>query len=749
MKVVEIREESELRSLQSGWQALLRDSGSNTVFLTWEWVTAWWSAYGTPGALRILAAIDEKGVLRGIAPLRSEPARRYGQTVPALRFIGDGSNDSDYLDCIASASHEREVIEALRRYWSQQLLHGTVLMLNEMPETSPNLPWLRGMASANGILWTESDVPCGTVKLPPSWEDYLALLRPRFRTKVRSALRNLESRPEVQFGFCQTPEQVRSLLPVLFDLHTRRWRQDGKPGVFGGERKRDFYSALSNLLLERGWLRFSWLKWNDRVLACQYGFTYAGTYSQLQEGYEPAAEHCNPGIGLRAWTIREFIHAGLREYDFLGGVGRHKTDWGAEVKRSKKMLVAGDTWKNRLFSNGPEWEERGRELARRLVPEKMLIARRARIERQSANPLEHGQNGHATGSAAKDWLRQAAANCYFYSQLPRLMRPLRDRYQLSVESTGNRRRISWSRRTECSARILYYHRVNDDNDPFFQSISTSVFDREMRYVARHYKVVSMSEVQEHLRNNSREMVVAVTFDDGYQDNYRNAFPILQRYGLPATIFLTTGSIDTGEPLWFERLALALKTTTREFVDLDIDIPRRLWLRTEAERLDANGRIFGILRALPDPERRQCLETILRQLAAVDDGARRNKMLSWDQVRLMKAHGIDFGGHTVTHPFISKMARQEVLAEVSGCKRRIEQELQLPVDYFAYPNGREEDFGMWNKELIRAAGYRAALTTIWGMNYRSTDPMELRRGGPWETSPPLFAYKLDWYQLMND
>src|ERR1035441_4199875 len=118
-------------------------------------------------------------------------------------------------------------------------------------------------------------------------------------------------------------------------------------------------------------------------------------------------------------------------------------------------------------------------------------------------------------------------------------------------------------------------------------------------LARHYRVVSMSEVLEHLESNSKEIVLAVTFDDGYQDNYHNAFPILQRYGLPATIFLTTGSIDTGEPLWFERLALALKTTTREFVDLDIDIPRRLWLRTEAERLNANGQIFGILRALPD------------------------------------------------------------------------------------------------------------------------------------------------------
>jgi peptidoglycan/xylan/chitin deacetylase (PgdA/CDA1 family)/CelD/BcsL family acetyltransferase involved in cellulose biosynthesis len=750
MKVVEIREESELRGMKSAWDALLGDSASNTIFLTWEWVTAWWGAYGEPGTLRILAAIDTEGVVQGIAPLRSEPARKYGQAFPALRFVGDGSNDSDYLDCIVSASHEREVSEAFRGYWREPLRGGTLLMLNEVPETSPNLPWLRDLASAGKTIRTESDVPCGTVKLPRTWEDYLAMLKPRFRTKVRSGLRNLENRPEVQFGFCETLEQARNLLPVLFDLHTRRWLQNGKPGVFGWDKKRDFYSKLSATLLDRGWLRFSWLKWNGQVLACQYGFSYSGTYSQLQEGYEPAAEHWNPGIGLRAWSIREFIQQGLGEYDFLGGVGRHKTDWAAEVKHSKKILIAGDTWKNRVFLNGPEWEERGRELARRLVPEKVLAARRDRIEREILAAAQPSRNGHTSESAGDGWLREAAANCYFYSPLPRLMRPLRNRYRLSVGSNGNGRKVSWSRRTETSARILYYHRVNDDHDPFFAAISTDLFDRQMRYVARHYKnVVSMSQLLEHLESGSTETVLAVTFDDGYRDNYHNAFPILQRYGLPATIFLTTGSIDTGEPLWFEVLALALKTTTREFVDLDIDIPRRVWIRTEAERLAANGSIFAILRTLPDSDRRQWLDQILRQLGAGNDGARKDKMLTWDQVRLMKAQGIDFGGHTVTHPFISKLTREQVMSEVSGCKRRIEDELQLPVEYFAYPNGREEDFGVWNKELIRAAGYRAAVTTIWGTNYRSTDLMALRRGGPWEPSVPLFAYKLDWYQLIDD
>ncbi|MGA7238031.1 MAG: polysaccharide deacetylase family protein [Bryobacteraceae bacterium] len=350
---------------------------------------------------------------------------------------------------------------------------------------------------------------------------------------------------------------------------------------------------------------------------------------------------------------------------------------------------------------------------------------------------------------AINWKQKIAAECYFRSPLPAMIQPVRERYRLSISSAAGRRRFSFRRRNEASARILYYHRVNDDNDPFFPAISTELFEQEMRFLRRRYTVVPLAELLERLTGETAKPVVAITFDDGYRDNFQNAFPILERYSLPATIFLTTGTIDDGEALWFETLALACKRTSREFHDLEIGSGERLWMRTEAERLRANERIFAILRTLPDAERRRCLALILRQLTTKDDGELKDRMLTWNQVRFMQSRGIDFGGHTVTHPFLSRMTSEGFLWEVSECKRRIEEEIQLPALHFAYPNGREEDFGAANKELIRKVGYRAAVTTIWGTNYGSTDPMELRRGGPWEPSAAQFAYKLDWYQLVND
>jgi peptidoglycan/xylan/chitin deacetylase (PgdA/CDA1 family)/CelD/BcsL family acetyltransferase involved in cellulose biosynthesis len=734
MRLEEVRGEARLHELRNSWNAVLSQSASDTIFLTWEWITAWWQAYGNPEDLRILAAWDEREVLRGLAPLRSQSERRYGQVVSTLRFIGDGSFDSDYLDFIAARGYEERVFECFRSHWAWELREGTVIALNEVPDSSCFLPMLKGLSAAGETSWKDSDVPCAIVRLPGSWQAYLGRLKPRFRTKIRSVLQNMEHRPEVRFGCCRTREDVHRLLPVLFDLHQRRWATDGEPGVFRCEKKRAFYVALSDLLLDRESLSFTWLEFNGNVLACQYGFLYQGTYYHLQEGYEPEAEHWNVGIALRAWGMREFIGQGVREYDFLGGVSRHKSDWGAEVKHSKRIELVPRNRHTLLWTSVARCESRARSAVKALIPPAVLARRKARMERrQTASNRGPGQ------SAAFQVASTAAANAYYYLGLPAVTRGLYSSYEWCPEGFRKRR--------QASGRVFCYHRVNDRNDPFLPATPTGVFEEEIRYVARHHRVVSLTEMLHRLEDGPAEPVIAVTFDDGYRDNFENAFPILERYGVPATIFLATGIIDSGESLWFERLAESFKRTDRDFIDIEFGIPRRFWLRTESERLDSNRSVLDLLRKLPDSERRCKLDDLLKVMP-VECPPERFEMLTWDQIRRMKACGIDFGGHTVTHPYLSRVPAEAARWEVAECKRRIEEETQAAVHYFAYPNGQPDDVGLEHAEMLHCVGYRAAMTTLWGLNYHSTDRMRLRRGGPWERHPAMFASKLDWYQFRN-
>src|SRR5574341_604156 len=91
--------------------------------------------------------------------------------------------------------------------------------------------------------------------------------------------------------------------------------------------------------------------------------------------------------------------------------------------------------------------------------------------------------------------------------------------------------------------VLTYHRVNDDGDPFFAAVPTAVFEREIAYIARTYQVLTVEELADRTRRGDLPRnALAITFDDGYRDNFTHAAPILARYGLPATVFLATGFI---------------------------------------------------------------------------------------------------------------------------------------------------------------------------------------------------------------
>ena len=655
MNVAEIRDRAGWESLKPIWNGLLDASTAATTFLTWEWLTAWWSAYGSPDDLRILTASDDSGIIRGIAPLRRETIRRYGQKFCTLAFIGDGSNDSDYLDFIIAPGFEERVIDAWLRHTRADLERGVILRLNDIPAASPNVAILR--QRAEGQLWHEEAVHCATIQLPDDWAEYLNRLRPRFRTKVRSVLRQLETRNDVRFAFCDQESQLERLLPALFDLHTRRWNHDGRPGVFGWDKKRQFYHELTSRLLQQGSLRLScgWSGaaafWPAQVRIRPRALlpSLAGRLRPRRGTLESRCRNFAPGRFARCWG------PDCASTDFLAGVGRHKTDWGAEIKESRRVLVATRTYKNLLFCRAPEWRERAAATAKRVLPDRLLTMRQALPDRHAAQ---------ATIAASRELVRRAAARCYFHLGMPAAAQRLRKRYQLSISPAGRRPRISWTERREPAGRIFCYHRVNDDHDPFFPSMPVEIFERQLRFVTQRYKVVSLTDLIAHLDSGSPETVVAVTFDDGYQDNYRNAFPILQRYGVPATIFLTTGCIDSGEPLWFERLAEAVKTTAKEYVDLEIDLPRRFWMRTGEERLRSARALFDLLRQVRNDQRQAHLASLLRDLGASKSEHRDDVMLTWDQVRRMAPHNVDFGGHTVTHPLLSRVPQEQVGWEVS-------------------------------------------------------------------------------------
>jgi peptidoglycan/xylan/chitin deacetylase (PgdA/CDA1 family) len=294
--------------------------------------------------------------------------------------------------------------------------------------------------------------------------------------------------------------------------------------------------------------------------------------------------------------------------------------------------------------------------------------------------------------------------------------------------------------------ILTFHRVNDDDDPFMPSLPTAVFAGHMAHIARHYRVLTVEDLAARLQGGRvPRNALAITFDDGYRDNLTHAAPILKRLGLPATIFLVTGHIDTPRALWFDHLAMAFKSASVRRVELADG--RLLSLGSVSNRLTALDAALALLKRLPDDERSASIEGLIASLRPNPERPKR-LMLSWDEVSALRGLGFSIGAHTVTHPILSRLTPARASEEIQGSKISIEKVLGEPVRAFAYPNGRPDDYNETVTQLVHDAGFTCALTTRRGLNDTDTPVLELRRGGPWEHHLPTYALKLAYYSAMG-
>lgn len=311
-------------------------------------------------------------------------------------------------------------------------------------------------------------------------------------------------------------------------------------------------------------------------------------------------------------------------------------------------------------------------------------------------------------------------------------------------SRGLTTAAGWARRDPAFP-ILTYHRVNDNRDPFFAAMPTTVFERQVQHLARHYAVLPVEELADRMRAGAvPRNAAAITFDDGYRDTLTHAAPILAGYGLPATVFLATGFIGATEVPWYDRLGAAFKLSPRSSVIAPSG--EDLTLETVEDRVRALAQTQTYLKTLPEEQFRRAFARLLEGLGSTERQSAKNAMLSWDDVHALRGLGFRIGAHTVTHPILSRITAERVRAEVLGSREMIQGACGAPPRAFAYPNGRPADYTSAVVDVVREAGFSCAVTTRFGLNTERTSPWELRRGQPWEEHLPTFALKLAWYRM---
>jgi phosphatidylinositol alpha-1,6-mannosyltransferase len=288
--------------------------------------------------------------------------------------------------------------------------------------------------------------------------------------------------------------------------------------------------------------------------------------------------------------------------------------------------------------------------------------------------------------------------------------------------------------------VLLFHKVPVHADPLAPGeLNLARFEQMLDLVGANANVLPLSEASAALeRGTLPARAVALTFDDGYAEWIDNVAPALLRRGMPATFFITTGQFEGGV-LWHERILAAVRALPAQGAQL----PAGMALFSN---LDAPGCRQRLVEQLQERLKYAPLNQRLDAIAQLESQACRPLLLppGFDatSVRTLHSKGFEIGAHTVHHPILNECTAQQARAEIADCKAELEGIIGGPVHAFAYPNGRPgRDFSHEHVAMVKAAGYRTAVTTSIGVARTGTDPFQLPRFTPWGLSDDRMAFQL--------
>ncbi len=276
--------------------------------------------------------------------------------------------------------------------------------------------------------------------------------------------------------------------------------------------------------------------------------------------------------------------------------------------------------------------------------------------------------------------------------------------------------------------ILMFHKIGNEDDPLALTIAPSIFDQILTELKKRSEIVAL----ESLFDQDQNLIVddkvkfAITFDDGYRDNYDKAFPILEKHNVPATIYLSYGHLEGDYYFWYEKLILGLQYTDHQFIDLE-DLGSEKFKLENLEDINRTVKNLNLwLKTFTDKDRLEKLKIILSRLEVDNTEENVSPMLSWQMIKEMKKNNINFGSHTISHPILSRENEQSIEYELVESKRLLEEKTGQKIEGFAYPNGTADDYNDTVLKYVNKADYQHACTTIEGINYKGQDTYQLLR-----------------------
>jgi peptidoglycan/xylan/chitin deacetylase (PgdA/CDA1 family) len=296
--------------------------------------------------------------------------------------------------------------------------------------------------------------------------------------------------------------------------------------------------------------------------------------------------------------------------------------------------------------------------------------------------------------------------------------------------------ILLTRRTDRTV-ILAYHHVLPKRSDLLRFIQPSMyvtvrnFEKHLAFLAKHYTVIPLEDLDRH---NDGKRRCAITFDDGWFDSYRYAYPLLRKYDIPATVFVATNLIGTHEWPWPDRMCYYLHNAPRGLLENTLTLLEDEMRRSEEKKgvsfrsftnkFQLADAVVSFMKSLPVGE----TDRIAGKIDESMPGLRRRlaedrPWLNWKEVLEMSEGRISFGAHTHNHRILTRMSTGDAEKEITHSKEVLSRRLGKPVEAFSYPNGGYDEKIV---DMVRENGFKLAVTTRKGSANDSESPFTLRR-----------------------
>lgn len=273
-----------------------------------------------------------------------------------------------------------------------------------------------------------------------------------------------------------------------------------------------------------------------------------------------------------------------------------------------------------------------------------------------------------------------------------------------LEASGGLKALRWYNRS--TPQILMYHRIIDK--PFIEGLPPLEFEKQIAYIAKNFRVVPIDTlITEISQNTIKPFSIALTFDDGHYDFYDNAWPILKKYHLPASLYITTGFVDGDLWLWPDLLKFVILNS----VNKKIFLPPLGEIFLDEENLSASWHLLGdYCLTLATNTREDFIREVAYKVAVTLPTTPTPPFtpVSWHQLHEMKREGLDIGSHTISHPILSGLSEHDINHELLASGQNILKHLGQFPRGICYPNGRPTDVNDMVINQAKNIGYNYGL-----------------------------------------